>query len=373
MPDDSSADDLLRHQEAVQRLLRHDDWRPTAEAAIAYFTKAVEPPAAGMKGNSTWQQVAAVYEDLIAKDLIEWRISSSSGGTTLNTGGFQLKNGDQVKIRGEDVPRTVTHVSGSARNAWHAYFKNQGYVPKGLVEWRVIKQVEDNLSRPTDLASSPATGADKPQEPDHESVLRPKAPKLAQEFLWVLLYGRKHWKLLTCIAVVMFVVTVLPYFGHEFSIMMSVGQDRNFKGPATGPETTAPIPPAKNLQPIDRLEKGKLLVIQKSTTSANMVDALSIEVGDKIEIQWTYPVSPAFIPTHAGAESDSESVVFEEIRQIRVERGPIGTATAAAFFRGEKPGKSNIVLTIKCIEHQGRSNQFTIKCLVSVQRKARNP
>ena len=71
-------------------------------------------------------------------DLSAWRKTTNDDNGSLRTGGLQLKVGSVIEILGEDRERTVTYVMGSDRNGWRACFRNQGAVPVGHLEWRVV-------------------------------------------------------------------------------------------------------------------------------------------------------------------------------------------------------------------------------------------
>jgi len=48
----------------IERLLKNPNWRPAAEAAIAYFLRNTACPIESWRKSSTWAQVKMVYEEL---------------------------------------------------------------------------------------------------------------------------------------------------------------------------------------------------------------------------------------------------------------------------------------------------------------------
>jgi len=54
----------LRTDSRVERLLKNPNWRPAAEAAIAYVLRGVSCPIASWRKSSTWAQVQMVYDEL---------------------------------------------------------------------------------------------------------------------------------------------------------------------------------------------------------------------------------------------------------------------------------------------------------------------
>jgi hypothetical protein len=76
---------------------------------------------------------------------------------------------------------------------------------------------------------------------------------------------------------------------------------------------------------------GDLILIEKNAETAQVKDKISVNVGDKIEITWTYPIVPASLPKKVEAKSDSDSVKFNEIRRVSRPK-LIGSGTLGAFF-----------------------------------------
>lgn len=54
----------VRQDARVRRLLGHANWRDAAEAAIAYWCRAVPCPIASWQKSSAWQQVQWVHAEL---------------------------------------------------------------------------------------------------------------------------------------------------------------------------------------------------------------------------------------------------------------------------------------------------------------------
>jgi len=57
-------EDVLRADPTVERLLKNPNWRPAAEAAIAYLLRGVSCPIASWRKSSSWAQVQMVYDQL---------------------------------------------------------------------------------------------------------------------------------------------------------------------------------------------------------------------------------------------------------------------------------------------------------------------
>lgn len=51
----------IRADEQVLRLLLNPNWKPTAEAAIAYLLRNIPSPVDDWPSTATWQQVVAVH------------------------------------------------------------------------------------------------------------------------------------------------------------------------------------------------------------------------------------------------------------------------------------------------------------------------
>jgi hypothetical protein len=60
----TGVEEALRRDRRVQRLLRNDAWRDTAEAAIAHLCRGANCPVDSWRQSSTWQQVATVHAEL---------------------------------------------------------------------------------------------------------------------------------------------------------------------------------------------------------------------------------------------------------------------------------------------------------------------
>lgn len=54
----------LRADERIERLLKNPNWKPAAEAAIAFLYRGTNCPITSWKKSSTWAQVKMVYEEL---------------------------------------------------------------------------------------------------------------------------------------------------------------------------------------------------------------------------------------------------------------------------------------------------------------------
>ena len=58
-------EDDLRADSRVERLLKNPNWRPAAEAAMAYLLRGVACPISSWRKSSTWAQVQMVYDELL--------------------------------------------------------------------------------------------------------------------------------------------------------------------------------------------------------------------------------------------------------------------------------------------------------------------
>ncbi len=94
---------------------------------------------------------------------------------------------------------------------------------------------------------------------------------------------------------------------------------------------------------------GGLTRIEKNAENAGTVDKVKVKVGDVIEIDWTYPIVPASLPTKVSASSDSDAVKKIDIRRI-VRPKILGTGTLGAFFKAEKAGKATLTFSISAGE-----------------------
>ena len=76
-----------------------------------------------------------------------WHTTENRDNGSLRTGAIRVEIGDVIEINGEGKHRTVTYVMGSPGN-WHATFKNQGAVPEGQVEWRIVSRAATKAPQP---------------------------------------------------------------------------------------------------------------------------------------------------------------------------------------------------------------------------------
>lgn len=81
-------EDDLRADSRVERLLKNPNWRPAAEAAMAYLLRGVACPISSWRKSSTWAQVQMVYDELQA------------GDTSRPPPSPQKTMGSQLEIRG---------------------------------------------------------------------------------------------------------------------------------------------------------------------------------------------------------------------------------------------------------------------------------
>jgi hypothetical protein len=80
---------------------------------------------------------------------IVWNITKNKDSGSLKTGNIEVHVGDIIEISLEKKPREVTYVMGNAnKGTFHAIFKNQGEVPRGNLEWRLVPKVEPTISTP---------------------------------------------------------------------------------------------------------------------------------------------------------------------------------------------------------------------------------
>lgn len=54
----------LREDPRIERLLKNPNWKPAAEAAMAFYFKGTDCPIASWQKSSTWAQVKMVFEEL---------------------------------------------------------------------------------------------------------------------------------------------------------------------------------------------------------------------------------------------------------------------------------------------------------------------
>jgi hypothetical protein len=56
--------ELLEADPIIERLLKNPNWRPAAEAAMAFFLRGVQCPIPSWRKSSTWLQVKMVFDKL---------------------------------------------------------------------------------------------------------------------------------------------------------------------------------------------------------------------------------------------------------------------------------------------------------------------
>ncbi|RRA49303.1 hypothetical protein [Acidipila sp. EB88] len=54
----------LREDPRIERLLKNPNWKPAAEAAMAFYFNGTDCPIASWQKSSTWAQVKMVLEEL---------------------------------------------------------------------------------------------------------------------------------------------------------------------------------------------------------------------------------------------------------------------------------------------------------------------
>jgi len=91
---------------------------------------------------------------------------------------------------------------------------------------------------------------------------------------------------------------------------------------------------------------GGLTLVEKNAGNANEKTDITVEVGDKIEITWTYPITPGGTPTNVDSKSDAEGVVKPGDILTIVKPGILGAGIVGAFFKAEKTGKTTIYFNI---------------------------
>lgn len=57
-------EETLKEDPRIDRLLKNPNWRPAAEAAMAFLFRGVNCPIASWRKSSTWAQVKMVFEEL---------------------------------------------------------------------------------------------------------------------------------------------------------------------------------------------------------------------------------------------------------------------------------------------------------------------
>jgi hypothetical protein len=57
------SENVMRGDERIERLLKNPNWKPAAEAAIAWFLHDKDCPISSWKKSSTWAQVKMVWEE----------------------------------------------------------------------------------------------------------------------------------------------------------------------------------------------------------------------------------------------------------------------------------------------------------------------
>jgi hypothetical protein len=60
-------EDALRSDSRIERLMKNPNWKPAAEAAMAFYFHGAECPITSWKKSSTWAQVKMVWEELNKK------------------------------------------------------------------------------------------------------------------------------------------------------------------------------------------------------------------------------------------------------------------------------------------------------------------
>jgi hypothetical protein len=58
------AEQALRQDQRLQKLLKNSNWKDAAEAAIVFFSRGVECSVESWPRSSTWQQVKVVFDEL---------------------------------------------------------------------------------------------------------------------------------------------------------------------------------------------------------------------------------------------------------------------------------------------------------------------
>jgi hypothetical protein len=61
------SEEAVKADPRIERLLKNANWKPAAEAAIAYLLKGTECPIASWRKSSTWAQVEMVVKELSSK------------------------------------------------------------------------------------------------------------------------------------------------------------------------------------------------------------------------------------------------------------------------------------------------------------------
>jgi hypothetical protein len=57
-------DETLRADSRIERLLKNPNWKPAAEAAMAFYLRGTNCPIISWQKSSTWAQVKMVFEEL---------------------------------------------------------------------------------------------------------------------------------------------------------------------------------------------------------------------------------------------------------------------------------------------------------------------
>jgi hypothetical protein len=138
-----SLESQLREHPRVSSLLKSPRDAEAASAAIDFFLAGQRPVNERWYRSETWQHVMRTLRLLSPAAQADWVTVNNESTGSLNTGMRELQVGDIVQIgkNGEDY-RFVTFVMGSRQTGWHATFKNQGAIPKGPVDWRLVATVD---------------------------------------------------------------------------------------------------------------------------------------------------------------------------------------------------------------------------------------
>ena len=136
----SDLEQRLREDPDVQLRLNHDRDVAAATAAIAFFTRGERLPKEkeSWYASQTWQYVLSAFQKAALVVHPEWISVVNDSTGSLKTGARKLRVGDVIELRGENKCRFVTFAMGTDTATHSATFKNQGLLPKGSVEWRLV-------------------------------------------------------------------------------------------------------------------------------------------------------------------------------------------------------------------------------------------